>query len=255
MVTLRTVTWIFWLAAVLGHHQLRAEAESGKQRLKNGLLTMVLLYGLAAMSAIDLGRGAGVWGLAAVVLLADAVISFSFNWLDQFTHVSRSRGGARKDRPGLYIAKELLRLAAILLIAELWPFINPPVTGAPEWLREILRWALLLAVITKPANTLFKRLFARFQMGPIRAGDEEKELPPPVEGAGAVIGSLERIITAILFTLGQFGTVAVIYTAKSIARFDRISKDQAFAEYYLIGTLFSILYVLVAWILLMMFLT
>lgn len=28
-------------------------------------------------------------------------------------------------------------------------------------------------------------------------------------------------------------------TAKSIARYDRISKDQEFAEYYLLGTLLS----------------
>lgn len=255
MLTLRTVTWIFWLACVLGHHQLRTEAESGKRRLKSGLLTMVLLYVLASLSAIVLGRGAGVWGLAAAVLLADVTISFSFDWLNQFTHVSRGRGGAGGDRPGLYIAKELIRLLAVFVIAELWPFINAPRIATPSWLTEILRWALLLAVITKPANSLFKRLFARFQMGPVQPEAEETKLPAPVEGAGAVIGSLERIITAILFTMGQFGTVAVIYTAKSIARFDRISKDQAFAEYYLIGTLYSILYVLVAWILLIMFLT
>ena len=31
-------------------------------------------------------------------------------------------------------------------------------------------------------------------------------------------------------------------TAKSIARYEQITKDPAFAEYYLIGTLYSMLY-------------
>jgi hypothetical protein len=33
--------------------------------------------------------------------------------------------------------------------------------------------------------------------------------------------------------------MGVVLTAKSIARYDRISKDQGFAEYYLLGTLMS----------------
>ncbi len=36
-----------------------------------------------------------------------------------------------------------------------------------------------------------------------------------------------------------------MFTAKSIARYDKIAKNQAFAEYYLIGSLFSIICVLI----------
>ena len=43
---------------------------------------------------------------------------------------------------------------------------------------------------------------------------------------------------------GQYSAVGLVLTAKSIARksiarYDRISKDQSFAEYYLLGTLLS----------------
>jgi hypothetical protein len=38
-----------------------------------------------------------------------------------------------------------------------------------------------------------------------------------------------------------------ILTAKSIARYDAITKDQKFAEYYLIGTLVSVVYSIVAY--------
>lgn len=60
-------------------------------------------------------------------------------------------------------------------------------------------------------------------------------------GAGALIGSLERILSAILLAGGQIAAIGLIFTAKSIARFDRIQKDQRFAEYYLIGSLSSML--------------
>jgi hypothetical protein len=37
--------------------------------------------------------------------------------------------------------------------------------------------------------------------------------------------------------------------AKSLARFKLLSEDQSFAEYYLIGTLYSILFALLAYLL------
>jgi hypothetical protein len=40
-----------------------------------------------------------------------------------------------------------------------------------------------------------------------------------------------------------------VFTAKSIARFRQIDENKRFAEYYLIGTLFSMLYVLLAYLL------
>lgn len=38
---------------------------------------------------------------------------------------------------------------------------------------------------------------------------------------------------------GQLKRMGLVLTAKSIARYDKISKDQTFAEYYLLGTLLS----------------
>lgn len=45
----------------------------------------------------------------------------------------------------------------------------------------------------------------------------------------------------------QFGTIGLVFTAKSVARFDKISKDPVFAEYYLIGSLYSIIAVLLCY--------
>lgn len=70
-----------------------------------------------------------------------------------------------------------------------------------------------------------------------------------IPGAGARIGLLERIIMGICILFGQFASIGLVFTAKSIARYNKISENPAFAEYYLIGSLFSILSALVAaWI-------
>ena len=73
-----------------------------------------------------------------------------------------------------------------------------------------------------------------------------------VPGAGAVIGNLERILSAIFLAMNQITAIGFIYTAKSIARFKEIEENKGFAEYYLIGTLFSILYVVIAYFLIFM---
>lgn len=68
-----------------------------------------------------------------------------------------------------------------------------------------------------------------------------------IPGAGAIIGNLERVLSAIFLAMNQITAIGFIYTAKSIARFKEIEENKGFAEYYLIGTLFSILYVVVAY--------
>lgn len=64
--------------------------------------------------------------------------------------------------------------------------------------------------------------------------------------AGRTIGILERWIVLLLTVIGQFGLIGLVITAKSIARFRRLEHDPEFAEYYLLGTLYSILMALLA---------
>jgi hypothetical protein len=66
--------------------------------------------------------------------------------------------------------------------------------------------------------------------------------------AGATTGVLARMLVLTLVLLGQYASIALIFTAKSIARFEEL-KDREFAEYYLIGTLSSILFAMLVGIL------
>lgn len=134
----------------------------------------------------------------------------------------------------LYIFDQVLHLGFLLLLSE---SVFHSATDLVFLNRNLINWLLLIIVITKPANISFKIVFQKYQFN-IES--------PTVPGAGAMIGNLERILSAIFLTMNQISAIGFIYTAKSIARFKEIEENKAFAEYYLIGTLFSILYVVVA---------
>lgn len=61
-----------------------------------------------------------------------------------------------------------------------------------------------------------------------------------LEGSGHLIGILERLLGLVLVLLGEWAALAVVLAAKSIARFEEL-RDRPFAEYYLVGTLASLL--------------
>jgi hypothetical protein len=116
---------------------------------------------------------------------------------------------------------------------------------------EFWRWLLVFVLIGKPANVSFKVIFQRFSEGikdtSINADQSASAVAKP--GAGAWIGILERVFVVIFSAAAQYAAFGLLMTAKSVARYEKISKDPAFAEYYLIGTLYSVLFALVAYLL------
>ncbi|MBR6408248.1 MAG: DUF3307 domain-containing protein [Clostridia bacterium] len=127
---------------------------------------------------------------------------------------------------------------------------------------SLVKWTAAILLICKPANVTFTVLFSRLRPGKrVRAaqssGDFLSESKNPggliiqpaeeeggetgIKNAGGLIGFLERVIIVILLSLGQFAAIGLVLTAKSIARYEKISKEPQFAEYYLIGTLTSML--------------
>ena len=105
---------------------------------------------------------------------------------------------------------------------------------------ELLGWAAALLLIHKPANILIANILSGYKPS------DKKEPEGTDRNAGRMIGTLERIIMVIFISIGQYSAVGLVLTAKSIARYDRISKDQAFAEYYLLGTLLSTICAVIA---------
>jgi len=60
------------------------------------------------------------------------------------------------------------------------------------------------------------------------------------DNTGKLIGNLERLLLFILILFNNLVAIGFVITAKSIARFEEMKK-KSFSEYYLIGTLSSVL--------------
>ena len=127
----------------------------------------------------------------------------------------------------------LLPLAIVIQIGE--------ITGLQPL--TLLLWATALLALHKPAN-----LFISHALITYKPDENKVEETPSIQddrNAGRFIGTLERAIIIVLLSLQQYSAIGLVLTAKSVARYDRITKDSTFAEYYLLGTLLSTLLVIV----------
>lgn len=144
-----------------------------------------------------------------------------------------------------FLMDQILHMSCIVI---LYQTVGVNLAADSFWLHSglWLLYLLFIILITKPVNILFNLFFSKCQVV------EEEVDEPTISGTGPLIGLLERLIMGIFLLLGQFTAIGLVFTAKSIARYDKISKSQAFAEYYLIGSLFSIISVLVLYALLIL---
>lgn len=164
-----------------------------------------------------------------IYLISHFVIDSFIYWLNM--------KGKRKDK--IYLLHQILHIILIYYIGEI--IIYKDLDWVQSISSNLLKWILFILIILKPVNISFKTLFQKY------APEESNNSKSTIEGAGAMIGKLERLLIAILMYYNQFGAIGLVFTAKSVARFDKISKNPTFAEYYLIGSLYSILSVLICY--------
>lgn len=97
----------------------------------------------------------------------------------------------------------------------------------------VLSWLIKILLIHKPANIFISNILEKYK--PV----EQQCDGAKGNNAGRFIGTLERIIMTIFITINQYSVVGLVLTAKSITRYNKISEEPEFAEYYLLGTLLS----------------
>lgn len=232
---------LYFIAHVLGDYYLQwqslAELKNNSRRV---LLLHILLYGAAFLSTFLVAK-------PSLPALAITIIGHGFIDFLKYSYLHRGEPKKKEDKqilreeaPWLFLLDQGLHLALILLANARFPF-----QGLQSWFPisglTTLKWVFLGLLIWKPANVSFKRISAPF------ATDRRKS--NTVGGAGSFIGVLERVFTIIFIHLGQYSALGFLMAAKSLARFKLLSEDQGFAEYYLIGTLYSILFALLAYLL------
>lgn len=170
-----------------------------------------------------------IWWVLVLIFLSHALLDFFKEKIAELLHLNHQQS---------FLLDQTLHLVIIILLSQFTTDMPFPAWIDPNWLNMIL----FLVLITKPTNIAFRIFFQKYQ-------PEEGNKMDTIPGAGAAIGFLERMIIGICILFGQFTSIGLVFTAKSIARYNKISENPAFAEYYLIGSLFSILSVLVAaWI-------
>ncbi|WP_124057383.1 DUF3307 domain-containing protein [Vaginisenegalia massiliensis] len=108
---------------------------------------------------------------------------------------------------------------------------------------SLLKYLIFFLILGEPASITVKKLLEDFQ-------PQDKSQDQGKANAGAFIGILERLIMGLLLLANQYAAIGFVLTAKSIARYDKMTKSHQFAEYYLLGTLVSSLMVLVTYYLL-----
>ncbi len=147
----------------------------------------------------------------------------------------------------IFIADQIMHLLSIAIIAYLFTSGGHKmiVSGffqklLPNASISFIKWAIALLLLHKPANVLISQLLILYRPDNKEEGESSYD-----KNAGRFIGTLERAIIILLIHLQQYSAIGLVLTAKSIARYDRITKDPAFSEYYLLGTLLSAITVIV----------
>ena len=238
---MNTDIFLFYLLLhILGDYYLQSERLAVSKRNKYpAVLLHSLIYALPFLASLAFMHPSSslVNSLVFLIILHVCIDTAKFLF---------HRLGKCKEST-LYLADQAVHLISLAGVATL---IIPAPLAPASWLtgllnssnyfpETILTWAVSILILAKPSNITIKHIISRL-------GKKEET---PRNNAGAMIGTLERYIMIILLSLGQFGALALVMAAKSISRYEML-KDKDFAEYYLLGTLLSILIVLVVWLLL-----
>lgn len=166
-----------------------------------------------------------LWWICLIILLTHAGIDAGKPWLQKTLKLKNSWAFALDQFLHVGIITSLVLFGAK--------------NGTTYLPLDTLNLIFYVFLVGKPTNIAFKILFAKYQ-------PNMKKKMDTITGAGSMIGFLERLVIGACLVYGQFASIGLVFTAKSIARYNKISENPAFAEYYLIGSLFSILSALFA---------
>lgn len=227
----------FLFIHVLGDFYFQSDrlAEKKRSRYKYVALHSLIYLAVSAVCIIP------VWSVP--MLISAGVLSILHFAIDSLKFLY-SGFGKKEQSAFMYVADQLIHLVCIAAVASAFAYAGQqikllaPVSAYLSAITNdpyaLLRWAGLMLMAYKPANITIKQLVAKYK--PNEEGFDSSNK------AGAFIGILERAIILLLLYVGQYSAIGLVLTAKSVARYNRISEDRQFAEYYLIGTLLSTLY-------------
>jgi hypothetical protein len=231
---------VLFLAHLLGDFYFQPQKLAERKEGSFGFLMLHCAIYAAAAAASLLLLGGGFIIAAVIAAVSHLVIDcVKFAALKSTAKagvltVSGDRAAFCIDQ-ALHLAAILA--ASLLVTAREQPLIPPymegfgSLTGVDPY--RLVAYAALALGVLKPANVFIRRMMYA------RKPDEEPTLAESESvRSGRYIGGLERLLMITLMALKQYGSIAIVFTAKSIARFRRLD-DREYAEYYIFGTLLS----------------
>lgn len=135
----------------------------------------------------------------------------------------------KNDKNGrkLFVIDQVLHLLVIAAVV----YYYYPFELSEEQQIKVLMVVTALLLVTFVGGILLKVLLSKWNV----------EMGQGMEDAGKYIGMLERVFIFLFVALGQWAGIGFMVTAKSIFRFNDLSRtnDRKLTEYILIGTLLS----------------
>jgi MFS family permease len=148
--------------------------------------------------------------------------------------------GRRRGAAVLFVEAGIV-IAALVLGTFLAPLVVPRATG--------LFWGRVGFLLTGYLYVCGRGMVlvrAVLELPRLQMRRDEDRTAGAIEiSRGRAIGALERALALTLVLLGEYTAVGWIIAAKSLARFKAL-EDREFAEYFLIGTLASLLFAVLA---------
>ncbi|MEQ6247816.1 DUF3307 domain-containing protein [Sulfitobacter sp. HNIBRBA3233] len=117
--------------------------------------------------------------------------------------------------------------AALFVPTAVWHPLWPPLSADLIQIALVVSGMILASLAGGPA------------VGHLMVRYKADAQPDGLEYAGRIIGVMERALIFLLVMIGEPSAIGFLIAAKSILRFDTVSRDQRMSEYVIIGTLAS----------------
>lgn len=204
-----------------------------KSRSRAGLLAHGAVH-FVLLLVVGVGQWSGQFLILAVALvIAHLMVDVAKIRLDR-----RFQGGYWPV--ATFLGDQALHLAAIVAFSAAY---GDDIIGNIETVMSSLEPVIVVVAAIYVATLFGGAVLIRLVTDVFRPASARRMSP---EGAGAFIGVLERLVVTTLVALNQYGAAGLVLAAKSIARYRRIEEEKEFGDYFLIGTLSSMVLAILA---------
>lgn len=166
----------------------------------------------------------------------------------------------KKDKTLMpFIIDQLLHLLVIFIVWFLIKNHLANIDNLDDWLisdlglnisfQKLVSITTIMLLIVKPTSILVELSLPEINDNKEKDIDKDDKKEQGIDkdnkvNYGSIIGVLERFVIVLLAIINLWTSIAIVITAKSIARFKQL-EDKEFSQKYLIGTLLSVAMVLV----------